>query len=118
MTNTLQINPLMQPMSKTKQTKLLLDKVKIIVTTMLISIALIVAISKLITITASTTHKQPIHYTIYTVAPNDTLWTIAESCNADNKRDVREIIEDIRTKNKCNSDLSIGQKIKIPVYNN
>lgn len=60
--------------------------------------------------------QEPITYVSYAVRTGDTLWSIAEKYNP-NDRDVRERIYDIATFNDLddNSYLYPGQELKIPV---
>ncbi len=52
----------------------------------------------------------------YVVSTGDSLWSIAEYCNTENK-DLRLIMDDIMKLNKMtNAKLHIGDKIIIPIY--
>ena len=51
-------------------------------------------------------------YTLYTVQPNDTLWSIAEQCEL--KQDIRETVYEIREKNGITPIIHEGQVILVP----
>ncbi len=58
--------------------------------------------------------KDTVEYNVYTVAPGETMWDIAEKNNPDNE-DLRKVIYEIQEYNGIGNDLSVGQEIKIPV---
>ena len=70
---------------------------------------LILSLLFLLTLTSCSTKHT---YTAYTVQPNDTLWSIAESCNL--KQDIRETVYEIREKNDITPVIQPGQTILIP----
>ena len=52
----------------------------------------------------------------YVISTGDTLWSISEYCNTEN-RDVRRVMDDIMRLNKMSTaKLNVGDKLIIPIY--
>lgn len=59
--------------------------------------------------------KKEIEWKTYRVQGGDTLWSISEELNEDNKKDIRKIIWEITKENNLENEfIKIGQLIKIP----
>lgn len=60
---------------------------------------------------------EPTHYKKCVVERGDSLWTIARQSDMWGKIDASYIIEDMKERSNCTSDINPGQIVYIPMYN-
>lgn len=82
---------------------------------------LIIVILALIAFTKKTYSKVEINYIEDYIYEGDTLWSIAKeqvsSNTYFNNKEIREVIDELKNLNDLSdSNLSVGDKIKIPIY--
>ncbi len=82
---------------------------------------LIIVILALIAFTKKTYSKVEINYIEDYIYEGDTLWSIAKEQISGNtyfnNKEIREVIDELKNLNNLSSsNLSVGDKIKIPIY--
>lgn len=85
------------------------------------SISILVIISSLIIFSKSTYSKGEITYKEDYIYSGDTLWNISKNEIENNKyfenKDIRDVVSELKEINNLSeSNLKVGEKIKIPIY--